>query len=533
MGVGFFNTRWSLCKTRRKRCVLYLHTRIMEDAWAHKAVLSTVRHICFLAWAFLLGGLAKAQPLAVPKSDPRLVQAADRINQESQTSSQAYLNLRDLTQIGHRMSGTPNGTRAEDFVLLKAKSYGLKPIKFQPFPIQVWQRQHLEFDAVPVNSDHYVQYEAVALAHSPREADVRARLIDCGNGLREDFDRMKDSVNGRVALVNIGLEGPKAGKRNLHRSEKAALALEYGAVGVVFVNSAPGRTLLTGTASVDGNLIAIPALCIGQEAGKALRKWSSEEKLLAQIRMENSFDEREARNVLASIKGKTKPHETIVIGAHLDSWDLATGAVDNGLGSMIILEAARLLKAAGLETDRTIQFVWFMGEEQGLTGSRHFVDVARKKKDLGRIKYMLNCDMAGNAMGWNTFGFGRSAEYFAGVGKLTQARDTAFHNLTESKPELHSDHQAFMLEGIPVADPMGEMPQSVYNCYHSDCDNIKLVEPFYLDRTARALALIAYALAIEKDLPAQRLTEEQTKQLLIKAGLKEKLVLGKDWRWND
>ena len=463
----------------------------------------------------------------------RFAPVAERIYQENLANGQAFANLRDATQtIDHRMSGTPNGTKAEEFVLHKAKSYGLRPLRYQPFPIQVWQRQHLEFDVVPLNSDHYVNYEAVALAHSPREADVRARIIDCGNGLREDFERMKDSVEGRVALINIGLEGPKNPKKsNLHRSEKTALAIEFGAVGAVFVNQAPGKTLLTGTAAVDGNLIAIPAICISQEAGKALRKWNGEERLLAQIRMENSFDLKEARNVIATIKGKTKPHEVIVLGAHLDSWDLATGACDNGLGSFTILEAARILKTLGLEPDRTIQFVWFMGEEQGLVGSRHYVDLALKKNELGRVKYVLNFDMSGNANGWNSFGIGKAGDYFSAVGKVYQEVDTGFHNLAEGKPELHSDHQPFMNQGIPVADPMTNMPPAIYNCYHADCDNIKTIEPIYLDRTARVAALYAYALATEKELPAQRMTDEQTKQFLIKAGLKDKLILGKDWRW--
>jgi hypothetical protein len=431
------------------------------------------------------------------------------------------------------MSGTPNGVKAEDFTLLKAKSYGLRPLKYQPFPIQVWQRQFLELNVVPVNSDHYVSFEAVALAHSPRESDVRARLIDGGNGLREDFERIKDSVRGRVVLVNLGLEGAKPKTKNLHRSEKMALVLEYGALGAIFVNSAPGKVLLTGTASVDGNLIAAPAVCVGQEAGKALRKWCTEEKLLAELRMENTFEQREARNVIGTIKGKSKSNEVIVLGAHLDCWDLATGAVDNGLGSMIILEAARLLKAAGLEPERTIQFVWFMGEEQGLTGSRHYVDLARNKRKLGQIKYMLNFDMAGNAVGWNTFGLGKSNDFFTHVSDLVAAKDSAYKNIGEGKADLHSDHQPFMLAGIPVADPIAEMPASIYACYHSDCDNIKLVEPFYLDRTARVAALLAYALATEAELPAQPLTPEQTRQMLMKAGLKEKLQLGKDWPFKD
>ena len=146
---------------------------------------------------------------------------------------------------------------------------------------------------------------------------------------------------------------------------------------------------------------------------------------------------------------------------------------------------------------------------------------------------MLNFDMAGNAMAWNTEGFSKADDFFSQVNAQIAVYDTAVRNTTTSSSDLHSDHQPFLLQGIPVAQTKGDMPASVYNCYHADCDRINLVEPFYLDRTSRMAALMAYALATEKELPAQRLTEEQTKAMLIKAGLKEELLLGKAWPFKD
>src|SRR5690606_20189931 len=122
----------------------------------------------------------------------------------------------------------------------------------------------------------------------------------------------------------------------------------------------------------------------------------SGKKIQARIQMTNHSDLIKARNVIATIKGRELPDEKIIIGGHLDSWDLATGAIDNGIGSFAILDIARAFKANKLQPKRTIQFVMFMGEEQGLLGSTHMVSEAVKDGSIDNIKYMFNIDMGGN-----------------------------------------------------------------------------------------------------------------------------------------
>jgi Zn-dependent M28 family amino/carboxypeptidase len=86
-----------------------------------------------------------------------------------------------------------------------------------------------------------------------------------------------------------------------------------------------------------------------------------------------------ARNVIATIKGKTMPNEKVVVGGHLDSWDLATGAIDNGIGSFSVLDMARTFKVLNLQPERTVEFVMFMGEEEGLLGSKAYVRTVGKR----------------------------------------------------------------------------------------------------------------------------------------------------------
>ena len=487
----------------------------------------------FILVLFSCVSIVQAQPVAKYNfsrydAPVRQMMAANR------SQNIAYNTLAELcSSIGHRLTGTANGTKAEEFMYKKARKLGYHP-KYQPFMVPTWQRQYVELEVVPSNSDHYVKYEAVSLAHSPLDAQINTKMVDAGNGLAADFSRLgTEAVKGKVVLANIGLDGAANGTPNLHRSEKTALAIQYGASGVIFINSAPGRILLTGTASVDGGLIPIPALCIGNDAGQALRKWMGEESLQAVIRMENTFEEHRARNVTATLKADNPTKETIVIGAHLDSWDLATGAVDNGIGSAVVYEMARLLKLSGAKLSRNVEFVWFMAEEQGLIGSQHYVNLKRKRRELTGVKYMLNFDMSGGCQGWNASGFPKALEFYAAYNKWYGLLDTATRFTTENSPELHSDHQPFMLQGIPTAKPQARMPAKVYQCYHADCDHFKLVEPEYINETARAAAALALILATEKDLPAQPLTDEQTRQFLIKANLKEPLKIAKQWRWAD
>ena len=105
------------------------------------------------------------------------------------------------------------------------------------------------------------------------------------------------------------------------------------------VNQAPGKILLTGTASVTGALIPIPAVCISNDSGRELRSWLKEEgPLEAHVNMRNFSKPIKARNVIATLKGKTD--ERVIVGGHLDSWDLATGAIDNGICSLCVLDMA-------------------------------------------------------------------------------------------------------------------------------------------------------------------------------------------------
>ncbi len=471
---------------------------------------------------------------SAPKENPEN-DVFQSINSEVLQNSDGYNSLREATQtIGHRLTGSENGAAAEQFIYDKLVSYGFEDVAFQEFEVEAWSRGTIsvtssvngEADTIP----------SVSLGHSPDEADVSAQVVDMGNGLASDYVNIGDKLQGKIALTYISLlPDTPDGTRNLHRSEKTELAIQHGAAGVIIFNQVDGGVLLTGTASVTGEILTIPAVCIGKEDGMAMKEQLAKDpgSVTATIKMTNNSGMIKARNVIATLKGSELPDERVIVGGHLDSWDLATGAIDNGIGSFSVLDIARTFKANNLQPKRTVQFAFFMGEEQGLLGSTYMVEQAEENGTIDEIKFMMNLDMSGNPIGMNASGANIDEDFFAELGSEIQAIDTVYKAGFSSRAGLHSDHQPFMLAGIPILSVHSNLDRSIYKCYHADCDSFDLVNEEHMRNTARFGTMMLYAIANAAELPAVKMDSEQTKQFMIDNGLEENLKMQGDWKWGE
>lgn len=452
-----------------------------------------------------------------------------RIDTEIKQNAKGYETLKEATEtVGHRLTGSENGAKAEEYTYNKFKEYGFEDVKYQTFEVEAWSRGtvSLNIDGEPI--------KVVTLGHSPVKSEISGEIVDMGNGLEADYQSKPNAVKGKIALVYINiLEGSPEGLTNLHRSEKTALAIKYGAKGIIIINQVANGVLLTGTASVTGELIPIPAVCIGKEDGMALKESLKEKNSIATIQMTNNSDMIKARNVIATLPGKEIKEEEIVVGGHLDSWDLATGAIDNGIGSFAVLDIARAFKANNLQPKRTVKFIMFMGEEQGLLGSKFLVNEAIENNTIEHIKYMMNLDMSGNPIGMNAGGKIDDQAFFDELGAAIQHQDSVYQNKFSNKSGLHSDHQPFMLEGVPILSVHSNLDRSIYGCYHSDCDDFNLVNKEHMTNTARFGTMMLYALANANTLPATKMDSETTRQFMINNNLKEKLIIGNDWKWEE
>jgi carboxypeptidase Q len=430
--------------------------------------------------------------------------------------------------IGHRLTGSPQGAKAERAADSLFRLSALPRVELFPFEAQAWSRGMVKLTVG--DGAGYMHLAAVALANTPLEADVEAPMVDAGNGLPADLERLGDALRGKVALVNIGLVNAPEGSTNLHRSEKAALALARGVAAILFVNQVEGGILLTGTASIDGTLIPVPAACVATEDGTELRaRMAMGQALTARLSMSNHSDRVKAHNVIAEIPGTVHPEEVIVVGGHLDSWDLATGATDNGLGSFSILDLARALQAHSVRPERTVRFVLFMGEEQGLLGSRALVQHYRSTGELERVKCMINLDMSGNPRGFGVGGPEGWGQLVSEVcARIRTVDSTGFAGGTKEVIWLHSDHQPFVMAGVPIIYPLSDLGSHVYGCYHSSCDDIHLVDPQAMVNNVRRTGALVLGLAAAPSLPPH-FTTEGLKARLIKEGLEGPLRIGGDW----
>lgn len=491
-------------------------------------IMKKFRLIVFFPFLLLSGQLPSDPQL----SEPALLEVFQRIDQEVSAHSEAYFRLGEsIDRIGHRLTGSENGAKAEQYAYDLLKSYGFSDVRFQPFEMNGWIREEMQLN-IRTAAGGLSAVKAVALALTPARADLDGVLVDMGNGLEADYLAAPEKARGKIVLAALNiLPGSPDGTRNIHRSAKVTLAIEYGAKGIILFNSVTGGTLLTGTASIDGTLLPVPAIAIGLEDGMALKEQVAAGEVSAQIRMRNKTGQFTARNVIVRIEGSELPEETIVVGGHLDSWDLSPGAVDNGLGSFSVIDMARTFISLGLKPKRSVEFVLFMGEEQGLLGSKAYVRQAAKTGALDRIRFMLNFDMT-NDPRFFTATLEGSRPLFESISKTVMQVDTSFQNRFSARAGLYSDHQPFMLQGIPTGGAGGgRLSREALNCYHADCDVFSLVNDQEMRNTVRFGAMLAYGLAEATSIPVTRLSDQAVKQLMLDNNLEESLRIGGDWRW--
>ncbi|HKG15796.1 MAG TPA: M20/M25/M40 family metallo-hydrolase [Pyrinomonadaceae bacterium] len=474
--------------------------------------------LSLLCFVLLLQPPARAQSAPVPDATPRLI-------------GEVFANGRQLSyvstlsdEIGSRLTGSAGARRAEEWAEGELKRLGLSNVRREPYRMSAsWERGPT---SAALLSEGIRRPLAVAsYTWTPGTGGaVEGGVVDVGAGKPEDVRRAASQLKGRVALVVP--EGADLGSviYNFYRAPGLVRELkDAGALAVLIAADKPHSILYTAPVefSATGRLAALPTLSLAREDVLLLRRLLSQNKgarlsLNVANRIGGAF---EATNVVGEIKGGETPNEIVVVGAHLDSNDLGPGALDNAAGSAAVLETARAIKALGLRPRRTIRFVLFTGEEEGMVGSIAYV--GRHRGELDATVAALVMDIgAGRPVGW--FSMGRTdldADVRALSAPLSQFGEFAI----EHDAFAATDNAPFMAEGVPnlilIQDETPYFP-----VHHTIADTPDKIDARDFASSVAALAATAYSIADARQRFGRRLTPEEVKRMA------DETKVGDQWR---
>ena len=234
----------------------------------------------------------------------------------------------------------------------------------------------------------------------------------------------------------------------------------------------------------------------------------------------------QGQNVIAEIRGREKPDEFVLLGAHLDSWNLGAGALDAGCNAALVIEAARVIHLTGLRPRRSIRFVLFTGAEQGGLGAWAYVRAHRDQLDRAVAAVFLSRG-SGRVTG---FSFGGRSEIEPGVRESLALLDPSWNvNRHTSDASLGTDHLDFLLEGLPTL--VANQEDAGYAAvHHTPSDTFDKVDLASLKRNTAVAAVLAFTLADHAAPLGPRLSRAETQTLLVRTGLETQMKSAGLWR---
>lgn len=326
--------------------------------------------------------------------------AIKQIFDESLSKGKSYEMLYDLcTNIGPRLSGSPGAAAAVEWSRHVMERLDFDSVWLQPVMVPHWVRGQKETGRIISRKQGTIPVNVCALGGTigTGPTGIAANIVEV-----KSFEELKAlgtaGVKGKIVFFNRAMDPTRMntfaayGGAVEQRANGASEAAKYGAVAALVRSM--GSNLEdyphTGSMRYAPNVVKIPALAISTRHAEMLSQLLKEEKDL-QVYLENhsvTLDDAPSFNVIGEIRGSEYPDEIIVVGGHLDSWDLGQGAHDDGAGCVQSIEVLRLFKQMGYKPKRTIRAVMFMNEENGLRGGLKYAELAaaRKEKHIAAIE---------------------------------------------------------------------------------------------------------------------------------------------------
>jgi hypothetical protein len=476
------------------------------------------RFVC-LFWIsfFVYVSRVGSQPLPIatsnsspsPSATPAVFSAqtlADlkRLQQTALTSDYAYRQVAHLANnIGPRLSGSAQAAKAVEYVATELKALGCE-VQLEKAMVPHWVRGQetaalVQFPGQAPNTTQKIVLCAFGASVATPTDGLEAEVIAVRN-----FDELKslprDKVAGKIVLFNYpfdkqmaaeGRAGDAYGEAVVYRSDGPSAAARQGAVACLIrsVGGADYRLPHTGQTNYADDAPKIPAGAVTAEDADLIadlvRQGPVKMKL---VLTPQTLPDVESANVIGDIKGSEHPEQVIIISGHLDSWDLGTGAIDDGAGVAVSMEAANLIQKLHLKPKRTIRVIAWMNEENGSAGSKQYA------KDHGKENHFAAMETdggAGHPLGINIKAKPEVKKMLAPVAAILQESGAGALNLVE---HCGADIEPLEKAGVPAFSPIQDS-RFYFNYHHSAADTLDKIVPKELAENSAVVAVAAYSLA--------------------------------------
>ena len=474
---------------------------------------------------------------ATPPADTE----ANQVIQAALQPSPLETNLHRLTdEIGGRVPGTLAMQHAIAWGIQAFTAAGADSVHTEGFSIpNSWAEGATEMtattayqvDATKVGGGTVLSsfhVHAVSVAWAPALAAVKhVPIVDVGAGTEAEFKKAGD-IAGKIVLVHTVVL--KTWDDLFAEYAKAPpvidLAVKAKAKAIAFMATREHDILYRHTNAGAGEIDRLPMVIVAREDGERIARLLAGGNLVwADLSIPNQVGGPiKTSNVIAEIRGSENPDEFVILGAHLDSWELGTGALDDGCNAALVVDALRAIKASGVKPRRTILFVLFSGEEQGLIGSR--VYALSHRAELDKVAGVIIYDS----------GTGKTTGFSLGGRKdvLNTAKDLiaplaqfGVKELTTNM-EWGMDHFDFMLEGVPTFVADQEEANYLEN-YHAVSDTYDKVDFAQLKKHVAEAASLSVELANLPQKIGPRLTHDQIEQTMRETNSVEQLKASGIW----
>ncbi|MFN7989408.1 MAG: M20/M25/M40 family metallo-hydrolase [Thermoanaerobaculia bacterium] len=411
--------------------------------------------------------------------------------------------VRRLTdEVGPRLAGSPGDRAAVAWGLALFRELGFANVHAEEVPVTVWQRGVETAEVVAPFPQRLVVTALGGSVGTPPEG-IAAPVVELASleALEEALKADPDAVRGKIVFFDRRTvkdpAGPGYGKNVPMRTSGPAKAGAHGALAVLVrsVGTDSSRFAHTGSTNYEEGKPRIPAAAVSNVDADLLERLLARGPVTVRLVLGcRSLPDATSANVVGEVTGREKPDEVVVVSGHLDSWDLGRGAIDDGAGCAIAIEAARLVARSPRRPRRTIRVVLWANEESGLAGGKGYA--ARHAAELPKHAGAFEADSGTGAplgFSWNAADTLEPA--LAAVAKLLEPLGAG--SLRKGGAG-GADTSPLLPSGVPLFG-LRQETRSYFDYHHTAEDTFDKIEPASLDRAAAALAAAAYAVA---DLPA-------------------------------